>query len=151
MKCVLFGCLLATAAFTASAQTETEAKQLADARTYYANSSAAYPYIDSPPLYPGGNGKLEKYFTANAGMTDAIKKAKEAGAPMGIYTVMVRFAVNPNGSISDVKTLGKPVGYGFEEAALKLVKESGKWTPANVEGENTKGYLQIPVRFAILD
>lgn len=151
MKRVILGCLLATVAFTASAQTETEAKQLADARAYYANSSAAYPYIDSPPLYPGGNGKLEKYFITNVEMTDALKKAKDAGAPAGVYNVMVRFAVNTNGTVGDLKIIGKPVGYGLDEAALRLVKESGKWTPANIEGENTKGYLQIPVRFAILD
>lgn len=151
MKRVILGCLLATAAFTASAQTDAEAKQIADARAYYANSSAAYPYIDSAPAYPGGNNKLEKYFTGNADMAAAVKQAKQAGAATGIYTVVVRFAVNTNGSIADVKTVGKPVGYGLDEAAIKLVKDSGKWTPANIEGENTKGSIQLPVRFAILD
>jgi hypothetical protein len=37
----------------------------------------------------------------------------------------------------------------LEEAAIKLVKDSGKWTPANVEGEATKGYIQLPIRFSI--
>ncbi|MCW3073587.1 MAG: hypothetical protein JWP69_656 [Flaviaesturariibacter sp.] len=150
MKRLTFIALLAISSITALAQTEAEAKRLADARAYYAKSDFVYPYVDSAPAYPGGLEKWNKYVTTTTIFTDAVAKAKSQNMPNGVYTVMLRFAINPDGTIGDVKTMGRTYGYGLEEAAIKLVKESGKWTPANIEGEAAKGFIQMPIRFAIL-
>lgn len=150
MKSVALLLLFAGASFAGVAQTETQAKQLTSARAYYAYSSAPYPYIDSGPAFPGGKEKWNNYVTTTAVFKAAVEKAKQQNMPMGVYTVIIRFAVNADGSVSDIKTLGKPFGYGLEDAAIQLIKNSGKWTPANIEGENTKGYLQMPIRFSII-
>jgi protein TonB len=149
MKRVVFALLFSIASLASFAQSETEAKRLADARAYYAKSDFVYPYVDSAPLFPGGVEKWNSYINSTTVFTDAVAKAKAQGMTAGVYTVMLRFAINADGTVGDVRTLGKAYGYGLEEAAIKLVKDSGKWTPANVEGEATKGYMQLPIRFSI--
>jgi protein TonB len=150
MKHVVFVLLFSATSLVSLAQSETEAKRLADARAYYAKSDFVYPYVDSAPAYPGGIDKWNSYVGSTSVFTDAVAKAKSQNMPAGVYTVMLRFAINADGTVGDVKTMGKPYGYGLEEAAIKLVKESGKWTPANIEGEAAKGYMQLPIRFSII-
>ncbi|MDB5253500.1 MAG: hypothetical protein JWP27_2669 [Flaviaesturariibacter sp.] len=150
MKRVAMIAVLAVAGLAASAQSPTEVKNLNAARAYLAQSDAVYPYVDSAPAFPGGTDKWTAYVLASPVLTEALAKAKEQNMPAGVYQVMVRFTVAANGSVADVKTVGKAYGYGLEEAAIRLVKESGKWTPANIEGENSKGTLQLPIRFAVI-
>ena len=45
------------------------------------------------------------------------------------YTVVVRFIVSRDGSISDVVAETKH-GYGMEAEAMKIIKKGPKWTPA---------------------
>ena len=150
MKRVILLLLFAAAGSATFAQSEAEAKRLADARAYYAKSDFVYPYVDSAPAYPGGIDKWNSYVNSTPVFTDAVAKAKAQNMPAGVYTVMLRFAINADSSVGDVKTVGKAYGYGLEEAAIKLIKQSGKWTPANIEGEASKGYMQLPIRFSIL-
>lgn len=149
MKKIYFLCLLSAAAFTSQAQSDSVLRELDSSRKVLANSGMVYPYIDTPPGYVGGNTKWSAYVTGSNLITKAIDLAKKQNAPAGKYTVVVKFAVNADGTVGDVKTVNKPVGYGLEEAAIKLVQGSGKWVPANVEGKNTKAYLNLPVVFEV--
>jgi TonB family protein len=78
-------------------------------------------------------------------------EAAQNGLATGHYLVTVRFVVNADGSVGEARTLGTKVGYGLEEAAIALVKGSGKWTPANVEGVNTKSAMQLQIRFHVFE
>ena len=132
-----------------SAQTEAQLRELDSARKAIAFSGMVYPYIDSSPGYPGGDEKWNRYVTSSNLMEETISKAKEQKVPAGRYTVVVRFAINADSTLSDIKPVSKKVGYGFEEAAVKLVQGSGKWIPAHVEGKHIKSHLQLPVSFTI--
>jgi hypothetical protein len=150
MKKVFISFLIAGTTLSANSQTEAQLKQLDSSRKFLATTDFVYPYIDTPPGFVGGNEKWSKYFYESDVIKKAIDKAKEQNIPSGNYTVVVKFAINPDSTIGDVKTVSKKVGYGLEEAAMKFVKDSGKWIPAHVEGENTKSYLQLPVKFTIV-
>jgi hypothetical protein len=80
---------------------------------------------------------------------NAIENAKAQQIPAGNYTVIVKFAIGADSTVQDVKTISKTVGYGLEQAAMELVKGSGKWIPANIEGNDTKAFLNLPVNFMI--
>lgn len=149
MKIVYFlGCFIFLG-LNAKAQTQNQLQQLKQARQFLATTDFVYPYIDSAPAYEGGDEAWRKYILGSGILKNALEKAKDSGIQAGTYTVIVKFAVRPNGKVSDVSTVNKPVGYGFEEAAVKLVKKSGKWIPANVEGEDSKGWIKLPVYFTI--
>jgi hypothetical protein len=98
----------------------------------------------------GGEEKWSRYVNAADLMQETIRKAKEEKVPAGRYMVVVRFAVNADSTLSDIKPIGKKAGYGFEEAAIKLVQGSGKWVPAHVEGRHIKSYIQLPISFTII-
>ncbi|TCJ14490.1 hypothetical protein EPD60_10915 [Flaviaesturariibacter flavus] len=151
MKNTLLIGLLALCGFTAQAQTQTEKQQLTSMRAYLAESDYVYPYVDTPPLYPGGQDKWSRYINGNSILLNAGMEAARKGLATGHYVVTVRFAVNADGSVGEVKTLGNKIGYGLEDAAIALVKSSGKWTPANVEGSDTKSWVNLQIRFHVFD
>jgi hypothetical protein len=142
-------CLTTIVSVAGSAQTEAQLRHLDSARQALAFSGMVYPYIDSSPGYLGGEQRWHHYVNSADLMSATIRKAKEEKVPAGRYTVVVRFVVNADSTLSDIKPFGKKAGYGFEEAAVKLVQGSGKWVPAHVEGKHIKSHIQIPISFTI--
>lgn len=60
---------------------------------------------------------------------------KRNGAPQGIYTVIVRFTVNIDGTISDI-TIDNDPGYGTAGEVKRVIRMTSKmWTPAKLNGE----------------
>ncbi|RYZ20710.1 MAG: hypothetical protein EOO16_15685 [Chitinophagaceae bacterium] len=151
MKNTLLIGLMAFCGFTAQAQTNVEKQQLTSMRAYLAESDYVYPYVDTPPMYPGGTDKWSRYINSNSILLNAGMEAAQKGLATGHYIVSVRFAVNPDGTVGETKTLGNRIGYGLEEAAVALVKGSGKWTPANIEGAETKSWVNLQIRFHVFD
>ena len=137
------------ASLNAVSQTPAQVKQVEETRQFLATTDFVYPYLDTPPGYPGGNEAWSKYVTSSTVIKDAIVTAKLKGVPAGNYTVVVSFYILPDGKIQTVKTQGKPIGYGLDEAAVKLIKGSGKWTPAHIEGKYTRSLVNIPVHYQI--
>lgn len=77
-----------------------------------------------------------------------IVKAAKKGMRAGTYTVNVRFLVEKNGSISDVKALNDP-GYGLASASEKVVKTGPRWEPGLSEGKIVRSYHTQPITFVI--
>ena len=149
MKQLLFICVLFSFTGMAFAQTESDIQKLNRNRQFLATTDLANPYIDTPPFYPGGGEKWNKYVMGSSIIKDAMEKASAQKAAPGKYTIIVKFLVNADSTVSDVRTISRPIGYGLEEAAIQLVKESGKWIPANIAGSNTKAYLKLPVHISL--
>lgn len=70
------------------------------------------------------------------------------GAKPAKYTVNVRFLVEPDGSLSDIKLLNN-LGYGADEKILEMMKSSPKWTPAQQNGKTVRSYHTQPMTFMI--
>ena len=100
--------------------------------------------VEIPPLFPGGNAIWKKYLERNLDASIPLKKK----APDGIYTVVIQFIVDKEGSISDVRSLTKH-GYGMEEEALRVIKAGPGWTPAVQNGRVVKAYKKQPVTFVV--
>lgn len=77
-------------------------------------------------------------------------KAMKAGMKAGAYTVMVRFVVETDGSISDVKALNDP-GFQLAQGAIEVVKTGPKWKPAMQNGYFVRSYHTQSVGFLIRD
>lgn len=72
------------------------------------------------------------------------------GASPGNYTVIVQFIVDVAGNVSDVKALTS-VGYGMEQEAIRVIKKSGKWTPAIQNGREVKAFRKQPITFQVTE
>ena len=81
-------------------------------------------------------------------LTPYIESAAKAKMKPGIYTVNVRFLVEKDGRIKDVKALNDP-GYGLAEASEKVVSTGPRWTPAELKGKKVRSFHSQPITFSI--
>jgi hypothetical protein len=88
------------------------------------------------------NSHLEK------NMGQYIKTALEQKIPAGQYTIMVRFIVEANGSVTSATSLNDP-GYGLGKAASTLVLSGPKWKPGQQNGRLVRAFKTHPVSFVI--
>ena len=77
-----------------------------------------------------------------------IEDAAMDGMSPGRYTVNVRFLVEKNGNISQVKALNNP-GYGLARGAEQVVKTGPKWHPGEQNGRKVRSYHTQPITFVI--
>ncbi|MFT4093298.1 MAG: M56 family metallopeptidase [Niabella sp.] len=103
--------------------------------------------VDVVAAYPGSwSTFLERNLDASI--------AAKNGAPAGNYQVLVRFIINTDGTVSDCVPLTDE-GYGMEDEVLRVLKKSGRWSPAlnNKDGgepKPVKSYRIQPVNFQVL-
>lgn len=77
-----------------------------------------------------------------------IEDAASQGMAPGQYTVQVRFLVEKDGSITDVKALNDP-GYGLGKGAEDVVKRGPKWSPGEQNGRKVRSYHTQPITFVV--
>lgn len=99
---------------------------------------------ESEAIFPGGDAAWSLYLMQNLD-ADAPAKGK---APVGKYTVIIKFIVKPDGSLTDIKAETN-IGYGMEREALRIIKNSPKWIPAVQYGRKVNAYRRQPVTFQL--
>lgn len=77
-----------------------------------------------------------------------IERAANSKMKAGNYTVNVRFLVERDGSISDVKALNDP-GYGLAKGCEKVVRTGPRWSPGELNGKKVRSYHTQPIIFSI--
>jgi len=94
--------------------------------------------------YVGGLGAWRQYLQNN--LNTDVPGAN--GAPKGKYTVVVRFIVAKDGTISNVVAETKH-GFGMEKESVRVIINSGKWTPAIQNGRNVTSYKLQPITWVV--
>lgn len=104
------------------------------------NTQFNFKIKEKMPEFPGGKKRLKKYLSKNITYPDeAIQNQIEGN-------VIVRFAVEPDGSISN-PTIVKGLGYGCDEEALRLVTHMPFWSPG-MQGERAvRAYSAVSIMF----
>ncbi len=102
--------------------------------------------VEVEASFPGGESAWRRYLQNNLDANTPI----DNGAPEGTYSVIVRFIVSRDGSISDVVAETKH-GYGMEAEAVKIIKKGPKWTPALQNGRNVNAYRRQPITFVVAE
>jgi len=93
--------------------------------------------------YPGGASAWQRYLNKN------FKYPQEA-QDNGIQgVVVVQFIVDKEGNVSDVEALSGPTDGGLRDEAVRVIKKSGKWTPAIQNGRQVKSYKKQPIVFKL--
>lgn len=95
------------------------------------------------PSFPGGED----------GWRNFLRKTLDASVPAvnnspdGKFTIIMRFTVNPDGTLGDIMAENDP-GYGMVEEARRVLKMQ-KWLPAIRYGIYQKVYRRQPITFLI--
>jgi hypothetical protein len=84
-----------------------------------------------PPQYPGGEKAWVNYVRQHLDASAPMR----AGATPGQYSVKCIFTVSEDGSIEKIEPQNDP-GYGVVDQVVNLLKKSGKWTPATLNGKS---------------
>ncbi len=106
--------------------------------------STVFNKVEIEAEYPGGSAAWAKYLRNNLDANTPV----DNGASEGTYTVVVRFIVSKDGSISDVVAETKH-GYGMEAEAMKIIKKGPRWTPAQQNGRMVNAYRRQPITFVV--
>ena len=83
-------------------------------------------------------------------LVPVIDSAVQRGIRPGRYTVLVRFIVEKNGTISDVHATNDP-GYGLAEGAVMVVRSGPKWKPGQQNKRKVRSYHTQPINFVITE
>ena len=100
--------------------------------------------VEVDASFPGGLQAWARYLNKNLRFPDEAMNNGIDG------TVMVQFIVDKDGNVSDVQALSGPEQGGLREEAVRVIKKSGKWTPALQNGRYVKAYRRQPVIFKVM-
>lgn len=100
--------------------------------------------VEVEASYPGGSEVWIKYLQKNLKANVPVKN----DAPSGKYMAYVMFIVDKDGSVSNVKPETR-FGYGMEDEVVRVIEQSGKWTPATRNGIPLKAYRRQPITFLV--
>jgi TonB family protein len=107
-------------------------------------SSDIFDSVQEMPSFKGGQDSLDTYL---ANHVKYPKLARDYGIS-GITSL--RFVVNQNGEISDVKVY-RGIGGGCDEEAFYAIRSMPKWNPGKQNGIPVRVYCNIEVKFGISD
>jgi protein TonB len=94
-----------------------------------------YSMVDVKPEFPGGMDAFYKFIGKNY-------KIPEVKGLNG--KVFVTFIIEKDGSIEEVKVL-RDLGYGTGNEAIRVLKKSPKWIPAEQNGQKVRVAYSLPI------
>lgn len=100
-------------------------------------------------IQAGVDAKLWKRWLQNQLMI-YIENAVASGMEPGIYTVQVKFLVEIDGSIRDVRALNDP-GFGLAQGAEEVIRKGPLWSPGEQNGRKVRSYHTQPISFVIAE
>lgn len=92
------------------------------------------------PQFPGGDESLIKYISEHIVYPQSAKDKGIEGR------VIVRFVVQKNGSIDNVRVI-RPIDPDLDKEAVRVVSALPKFIPGKMNGYNVAVYFTVPVRF----
>jgi len=121
------------------------AQTKSDSTVKTSDTIEVFIFVDKKAYFKGGEEALYSFISAN------IQYPKKALINKINGKVVVQFTVNKDGSLSDISTLGKHIGYGLEEEAIRVIKTMPNWEPALQKGKNVIMRFRMPIKFILPD
>ena len=107
------------------------------------NTVYSHVALSNPPVYPGGMNKLYTF------LGNTIKYPSNAVENNIQGTVSVSFTVEKDGTLSDIKSEGRKLGFGIDDEAIRALKLSKRWSPGMLNGKPARVKFNIPIRFVM--
>jgi protein TonB len=101
-----------------------------------------YVAAEIMPKFPGGEEAMMKFIRDNMVYPPMAMENNIEGK------VVLTFIVNKEGAITDIEIL-KKLGWGCEEAAIKVVKKMPAWSPGRQNGRNVAVKYNLPITFQL--
>ena len=89
------------------------------------------------PEFPGGNEKLNTFILKNIDQTKATKSGR----------INVTFIVEKDGTLSNVRAIGRIFDQNAAEEAIRVIKLSPKWIPGKQDSKTVRVQYVVPIVF----
>lgn len=146
MKRALLLFLLTIPAFAATAQQTPPRKGDPDAEIPIhkplVNTGDVYTSVEKNPEFPGGEIKFNEYIKNNLKYPEYARKNDVEGR------VFLTLIVEKDGSLSNIKVI-RGIAAGCDEEAIRLLKNSPKWTPGINDGHPVRVSYVVPIEFKL--
>jgi len=108
-------------------------------------SDEPFMKVEIESQYPGGPQAWIRYLTKELN-----RRYPQEALDNGIQgTVVIQFIVDAEGNVSNVEAISGPSE--LHEAAIAVIRKSGKWIPAIQNHNKVKSYKRQPIGFKIGD
>ena len=126
---------------------KTGAKNAIQLKANSTSPKLSYRLADSTiAQYPGGLDAWKQYLEGN--LNEKVPVSNKA--PKGRYAVVVGFTIDKEGNTHDFKVEQKAhKDYGTAAEALRVLKESGHWTPATHNGQAVASQMRQKIIFQV--
>jgi len=109
------------------------------------NPNEIFTSVEVLPAFPGGMEAFGKYL----GRALRYPSVAQENGVQG--RVNVTFVVERDGSLTDIKPIGRQLGSGLEEEAVRVLKSAPKWTPGRQNGRPVRVQYTVPIVFTLAD
>ena len=99
-------------------------------------------FVEVEPSFPGGAAEMARFIQDKVKYPELAKEMGEQGI------VYVKFVVNKNGSIEQVK-IAKGVSDALDAEAKRVVRSMPRWTPGEQAGKPVRVNFTLPIHFRI--
>lgn len=103
-----------------------------------------FTQVEQSPQFSGGADAWRKFLMANLKANTPV----DEGWKKGKYTVMVKFIVHTDGTVSDVTTENFK-GTKTAQHCIDVIKKAPNWQPAVQNGKKVNAYHKQPITFVI--
>lgn len=102
-----------------------------------------FTVVEEVPQFPGGEQAMMIYVYRNLRYPPLALENNIQGK------VVVQFIIDETGKVDSVKIVSKPLGWGIEEEAIRVVESMPTWTPGKQKGKGVRVRYVLPIRFKI--
>jgi len=119
-----------------------EGKFVSGTAKFSNGKTSKYTVANETPTYPGGISEFYKYLSKEFKYP---KEAVNSGINAKLY---ISFVLDKNGVLSDI-TFKNRFGYGIEEEAYRIFKNSPTWNPGKQHGIPVRVIYNIPINLKV--
>jgi TonB family protein len=107
-------------------------------------TTEVFSFAEEMPKFPGEKGTFQDYLRKNMVYPQTERDAGKQG------TVYIKFNVQKDGSITDVKEAKGVAGApGLTKEAIRLISAMPNWIPGKMNGHPVPISMNLPVRFTL--
>ncbi|AQG80878.1 energy transducer TonB [Spirosoma montaniterrae] len=110
--------------------------------THHSEPADAFAPLNNDASFPGGHLALQDYLQSIDLYPYQARQAQVEG------TVKVRFRVQPNGYLIDVRVT-QSHGQLLDQAALQTIEQMPRWYPAHRNGMSVAQAIELPITFRL--
>ena len=119
------------------------------AQQNYDEEDKIFSRVEMEAEFAGGQNALRNYLEKNLNIDKVAKKIKlKRKQKVFQETAIVKFIVQRNGSLSDV-VIENEVHPAIAAEAIRVIKDSPNWIPAQQNGRVVNAYGRQPITFRI--